>query len=113
MLDSIPFSLKALTVIFGGLLIIPLFMPVGRRERGIIYGVELALVFFTWFKVRNATVLLLGRVIWQPKEVDQLRTFLLGVVIITALFLLYQFIPIKSADESEDQSNSKSATSGR
>lgn len=113
MLDSIPFSLKVLTGLFAGLLIIPLFIPAGRRERGFIYGIELALVFFAWFKIRSATVLLLGQVIWQPKEVDQLRTFLLGVVIVTALFLLYQFIPIRSSAETDDQPNSKSATSGR
>lgn len=113
MFDAIPYAEKVLTIFFAALLIIPLFIPAGRRERGFIYGVELALIFFAWYKIRNADALLVGRVLWQPKEVAQLRTFLFGVTVVTALFLLYQFIPIKSSAEGDDQPNSKSATSGR
>jgi len=105
-----------LSVIFGGLLIIPLFTPAGRRERGFIYGAELALVLFAWFKMRNAQAILLGDIIWAPREVDSLRILLLIVAGLTALFLLWQFIPAKSSAGTPDEdrsAKSDSATSAR
>ena len=106
-----------LAIIFGALLIIPVFLPTGRRERGFIYGAELALVFLAWFKIRNADVLLLGSVLWSPNEVHHFRTFLIILAAITTLFLLYQFIPTnRSVEESfdnESDSDSKPASAGR
>ncbi|HEY6347917.1 MAG TPA: hypothetical protein VI636_00770 [Candidatus Angelobacter sp.] len=105
-----------IAVIFGALLVIPLFIPSGRRERGFIYGAELALVLFAWFKIKDANVLMIGQILWLPKEVDYFRNFLLIVAAVTALFLLYQFIPGKSSSENppdDESSRSDSATSAR
>ena len=116
MSDSFLHVLIVIAVIFGALLVIPLFIPAGRRERGFIYGAELAPVLFAWFKIKDANVLLIGQVLWLPREVDYFRNFLLIVAAVTSLFLLYQFIPGKSSSEKppDDQSpKSDSATSAR
>lgn len=103
-----------LTAVSIGLIVIPLFLPTGRRERGIIYAVELVIFVLGWLKIRDANLLLLGQVFWGPREVTYLRYFLLSGAGVTALFVLGQFIPYKdSAADADDQSNSKSATSGR
>lgn len=99
MSDSFLVAIKVLSVAFLALLVIPLFIPAGRRERGYIYAAELALVLFGWYRIRNADAVLLGRILWQPKEVDYLRAFLLGMAAATTLVLLYQFIPRKNSEK--------------
>ena len=98
-----------------GLIVIPLFLPTGRRERGFIYAAELIVFLLGWLKIRNATLLLLGQTLWGPRQVATLRGFLLLGAGVTAVFLLSQFIPYKdSSDTPDDQSRqSKSATSSR
>lgn len=113
MSDSFLLALMVLTAVSIGLIVIPLFLPTGRRERGIIYAAELVVFLLGWLKIRNANLLLLGRTFWGPGQVSYLRGFLLIGAGATALLLLCQFIPYKeSSDTPDDQPGSRSATLG-
>ena len=93
--------LIVLTLFFAALLIIPLFLAPGRRERGFIYAAELALVFLAWLKIRKAFLI---QNIWLwPRQVDDLRAFLMLVLTVTALFFLYQFVPRKEPPDEESR----------
>lgn len=113
MSDSFLISLVVLSVFFAALLIVPLFVASERLHRGLIFGIELGIVFSGWFKIRDAT--LLGQIPWWPREVEYFKTFLVVVMAVTALFFLFQFIPYKksaTSDDSSQEHESKAARSG-
>ncbi|HEY6252182.1 MAG TPA: hypothetical protein VI685_19680 [Candidatus Angelobacter sp.] len=91
MSDSFEIALIVLSGFFVAILVVPMFVAPGRRERGIIYGLVLAVVFLGWLKIRHA--FLLGQIPWTPVDIAYLRIFLLAVMAANAAFFLYQFMP--------------------